>query len=595
MDELRRISRVLFIFLVISVAFGMISTPFSAKAAYGDEYYVALNGDDSNPGTRLQPWRTIQKAANMMADGDTVVVLSGEYDERIQITTSGASGAPITYQAQGTVTMKGFTVSADYITIEGFDITDTENNWSNGWGILVQGSYCVLENNYIYFATRGGILLFANDGDDPITSNCVVVNNRLHRNSQVGIEVQGRNNLIEGNEIWRTIQYHPKWTDPPGWVDADGMRFFGSGHTIRKNYIHDIRLDDPENVDPHIDCFQTWGDSAGQDIIFEQNYCENLNEGMFAFMLSNAKNLLIRNNIIHAYGGINTGSSGNNNLTIVNNVFVNNLALQSFFPVGIALEDCPNTIVKNNIFYNQPYHTISVTGNWSGQEIDYNLAYRSDGLPSRCYMIDYECVTPAPAHHLWNVDPLFVNPAANDFHLRGGSPAIDAGIALAEVTNDFDGVPRPQGPGYDIGAFEYTTIGTTSTPEPSSTPLPPSPTQTPSPTDLPPSPTHTSSPASSLTNTPTQTPTLTSTLTSTPSIIPTYTRTLTPSETPSITPLPSDLNGDGHVDVRDTQLCVNVVLGVEDDPIIIARADVNTDGEVNVLDVQEIVNVMLAI
>jgi hypothetical protein len=49
------------------------------------------------------------------------------------------------------------------------------------------------------------------------------------------------------------------------------------------------------------------------------------------------------------------------------------------------------------------------------------------------------------------------------------------------------------------------------------------------------------------------------------------------------------------VDVRDAQLCVNVVLGMETDPVIVARADVNVDGEVNVLDVQEIVNVMLAI
>jgi len=106
------------------------------------------------------------------------------------------------------------------------------------------------------------------------------------------------------------------------------------------------------------------------------------------------------------------------------------------------------------MFYDQPYHTISVIGNRSGQEIDYNLAYRSDGLPSRCYTINYACVDPPPAHDLWDVDVLFVNPASGDFHLRQGSPAIDAGIALAEVTNDFDGNVRPQGAGYDIGTYE---------------------------------------------------------------------------------------------------------------------------------------------
>jgi hypothetical protein len=38
--------------------------------------------------------------------------------------------------------------------------------------------------------------------------------------------------------------------------------------------------------------------------------------------------------------------------------------------------------------------------------------------------------------------------------LRQASPAIDAGESLSEVTNDYDGNHRPQGAGYDIGAFE---------------------------------------------------------------------------------------------------------------------------------------------
>jgi len=422
------------------------------------EYYVSLDGDDSNQGTERQPWRTIQKAANTVTAGDSVVVLPGMYDERVQITSSGLSGAPITFQAEGTVTMKGFRITADHIIIQGFDITNTDNSWGEGWGILVEGSDCVLENNYVYFATRGGILLYAYGGNDPVTSNCLVKNNRLYRNATVGIEVHGRNNLIVGNEIWRTIQYHPKWTDPPSWVDANGIVFLGSGHTIRKNYIHDITHDDPENVDPHIDCFQTWGSGAGQYVIFEQNICEVLenqdNKNGHGFMLEDARNIIIRNNIIKAYGGINTGGGGNSHLTIANNIFVNDLSFHPD-PGGVGLGDCPYTVVKNNIFYDQPGQTISAIGNRIGQEIDYNLAFRSDGQSSWCYAIDYECVDPAPGHHLWDVDPMFINPASGDFRLQGGSPAIDAGITLAEVLNDFDGISRPHGSGYDIGAYEY--------------------------------------------------------------------------------------------------------------------------------------------
>lgn len=41
-----------------------------------------------------------------------------------------------------------------------------------------------------------------------------------------------------------------------------------------------------------------------------------------------------------------------------------------------------------------------------------------------------------------------------DFRLRYDSPAIDAGLPLAEVPVDADGVTRPRGAGYDLGAYE---------------------------------------------------------------------------------------------------------------------------------------------
>ena len=54
-----------------------------------------------------------------------------------------------------------------------------------------------------------------------------------------------------------------------------------------------------------------------------------------------------------------------------------------------------------------------------------------------------------------NTDPLLVNASALDFHLRAASPAIGAGISLSYVTNDFDGVSRPQGAPYAIGAYQF--------------------------------------------------------------------------------------------------------------------------------------------
>ena len=434
------------------------------------EYYVAKNGNDGNPGTKARPWLTIQKAADTAQPGDFVVVLEGDYliDERVYVNNSGSDGMMVTFQTDGQVEMRGFTIKADWITVRGFEIPETtpsEVGWEDGHGVFVHGDHCRIEDNYIHFTTWPGIMLYALEGMANPSSYCIVKNNRIHRCQGAGILVNGRNHLIEYNEVWETIQKHPHWTEWPGWVDADGMHFHGSGHVFRGNYIHDISYDQPENDDPHIDAFQTRyapGElEKATNILFEKNVVDLtshlIGEGVAAiFMLESASDILIINNKFRSGGGLNTGGGNNSDLKILNNVWANDLLIPlSLYPCGIGLENCPNAVVQNNILYDQPAHTISAIGNVAGHEIDYNLAYRSDSQPSWKYKVDYTDVEPPPPHHRWDVDPLFVDPVNLDFRIHGGSPAKDMGIVLSEVTDDFKGIERPQGSASDIGTFEY--------------------------------------------------------------------------------------------------------------------------------------------
>lgn len=62
-----------------------------------------------------------------------------------------------------------------------------------------------------------------------------------------------------------------------------------------------------------------------------------------------------------------------------------------------------------------------------------------------------------------NSNPKF---QAQDYKLREDSPCIDAGASSGAPAIDFEGDPRPWGPGYDIGADEYKPVGIDgSTPE----------------------------------------------------------------------------------------------------------------------------------
>lgn len=68
--------------------------------AQSANFYVAMNGNDSNAGTKESPFRTIQHAADVAQPGDVVTVRAGVYRERVNPPRGGLSDTDrIVYQA----------------------------------------------------------------------------------------------------------------------------------------------------------------------------------------------------------------------------------------------------------------------------------------------------------------------------------------------------------------------------------------------------------------------------------------------------------------------------------------------------------------
>jgi PKD repeat protein len=421
-------------------------------------YYVnGSAGNDSNPGTQSSPWKTIQKAANTMVAGDKVIVNGGTYNERVNETTSGSAGNTIIYQVNtgNTVTCKGFTISGSYITVDGFKVDADANDSTTGRGFYVSGDYVTIKNCYVTECPWGGIFLNQN------SSYGYIFNNRCYHNGQNGIEVWGSHHLIENNEVWESVQYHPQG-GPSSGADADGMRFHGDNHTFRGNWIHEPALmSDPYNSDPHIDCFQTYTTApnklAGSYCTFEKNHCRHYVSGMFTFMIEGsqsypAHHITIKNNLFEVGSGIALPSGYyTHDIYIYNNTFIGDPSLGAGYAITVRSIDTVQ--LKNNITTNYKGGHRYVE-NGTNIVVDYNCAYNTDGSnPS---------ATPGPqSHEQWAKDPKFVNLAGRNFHLQSSSPCIDVGTSVSQVNDDYDSESRPQGPAFDIGADEY--AGTTST------------------------------------------------------------------------------------------------------------------------------------
>jgi hypothetical protein len=390
------------------------------RAASAATYYVSPMGNDNNDGSMNTPFQTIQKAANVVNPGDTVIVGNGTYtggSTLVTINRSGSSGSPITFKSENKwgAVLDGVTVSAlktgfllygSYIIIQDFEIKNV------GTGIDVWGvNHITIYRNKIHDVARmqipctmgnqfvnGKTAIYANS-----TSSYITIDSNLIYN--IGRLPGGATTC---NDSAMCAQYSKTAPCNLSWIDYSndhGIYMQGSHSTMTNNIFYETK--------------------AGYSIQLDSNsYADIINNTFY---------------------GTNTGTDGH----IVVWMAVTHLKVQnniSHSPRNYFIRDDYNyasdVTYTNNLIYNA-----LLVGN------------------NKCSATGYTC-----SNNITGQDPLFVDLANYDFHLQAGSPAIDAGISAFPVrTKDADGNAIVGAP--DIGAYEY--VGS-STPPPADT-IPPAP------------------------------------------------------------------------------------------------------------------------
>jgi len=121
----------------------------------------------------------IQQAVDAASEGDTVEVRSGAYHENVDLDKRLILTGVDTGEGKPVVDAEGdgspITVMVDGCTVDGFDVTGSEDEWE-GAGIRVESSNNTITNNLINFNQGRGILLLGPSNNNTISTNNIDFN-----------------------------------------------------------------------------------------------------------------------------------------------------------------------------------------------------------------------------------------------------------------------------------------------------------------------------------------------------------------------------------------------------------------------------------
>ncbi|MFZ1683751.1 MAG: right-handed parallel beta-helix repeat-containing protein [Candidatus Zixiibacteriota bacterium] len=204
--------------------------------------------------------------------------------------------------------------------------------------------------------------------------------------------------------------------------NGGGIYCYHSGTKIRNNWIHN---NNSEATGSGI-CIE--GSAVGREVEISGNLIsDNHGTGQGIGCLY-ADNVYIHHNVIWNNTNTENGwytcgvyfNRGGSNLRVINNTIVRN-------GHGIVTFDSPQPVVRNNII------ALNLLGGVQAglTNCDYNNLWNNH-------------LAPTLGLHEFSMDPGFVAPDGNDFHLSGSSPCINSGDPNP-IYNDSNGTPNDMG------------------------------------------------------------------------------------------------------------------------------------------------------
>ena len=393
---------------------------------------------------------TVQAGVNAAVSGDTVCVRDGTYYEQVVVSTDSVivaayPGEQPVIDAQDTLPgdYHGFLImlSGDYVTLSGIEIRNVY-----GTAVGVTGDHNVVRNMKIHHCLNKAIFVGGSGTGNLVESNeawmtslihegvnlggnwagsitaaryphdTVIRGNVVHETWGIGIQTyEAYNTVIEDNIVWNNQLEHYYVNNAPGAI-------------VRRNLAYST----PDSI------FK-YKDEVGVGIAF----CDEASEPV-------SQNVTIVNNLVLGckrgfYFFNQQEGSGLKHFLIAHNTFVDSRVAG----IQINAGDHESSRIQNNIIVQDEYAApVAIVADATGLQFSYNLW--SETPPSSASGTGDVVGDPLLTGGAWEAGTLM----PGWFWLLAGSPAIDAGTVLSEVLKAFDGVTRPQGAGYDIGAFE---------------------------------------------------------------------------------------------------------------------------------------------